>query len=193
MSQATTDEVRLSQERRDAILTFVLDYFTGDQIDRRTLAHFAFIAEVFGVNAKARDMVKTASSIQGRQELALSLAISALNIALDDSPPEPSQRQLDRREPRSAAKEFEQRVANFKPAPAAPVPKPVKPARPLSQESSAVAHRKRRANMTTEELVAFRAKAARLQGERRSRLKAEKARNAVNGLHQGIRPKYPGS
>jgi hypothetical protein len=176
----SAEEIRLSQDRRDAILTFVLDYFTGDQIDRRTLAHFAFLAEVFGITAKVKEMVKTASSIQGRQELALSLAISALNIALDDSPPEPSQRQLDRRKSRSAAKEFEQRVASLKPAPA-PVAGKAKPVSKVPGRTTKYYHAIR-SRMTPEELAAERVKRAEAMRRFRANRKAKKARNAVNGL-----------
>jgi hypothetical protein len=131
MSQATTEEVRLSQERRDAILTFVLDYFTGDQIVRRTLAHFAFIAEVFGVNAKVREMVGKTSSVQGRQDLCVSLALAALNLAVSDEPVEATDRQLERREARAAAKQFKAAVVAAKPAGAvAPAPDAAKTVRP---------------------------------------------------------------
>jgi hypothetical protein len=166
-------EIQLSQERRDAILNFLLEWLTGDQIDSKTLGHFRFIGEMFSITPKVKEMCR-ASSFQGRQELCLSVALAALNLALDDSPPEPSQRQLERRERREAEKQWSKTVANLKPTPAAPVPKPVKSERPLSMEASAVAHRKHRARMTEEELDAFRVLAAQRQRERRARLRASR-------------------
>jgi hypothetical protein len=49
---------------------------------------------------------------------------------------------------------------------------PAAKARPLSQEPSAVSHRKRRASMTGEALDAFRAASAERQRNRRARLRA---------------------
>jgi hypothetical protein len=107
----TKEEIRLSQERRDGIINYLLEWLTGDQVDSKTLGHFRFLAEVFGITSKVKDMVK-ASSIQGRQELAVTVALAALNVALDDSPLQPTERQ----EARVAAKQFEQRVAVLKSA-----------------------------------------------------------------------------
>jgi hypothetical protein len=63
---------------------------------------------------------------------------------------------------------------------------PAAKARPLSQEPSAVSHRKRRASMTGEALEAFRAASAERQRNRRARLRAE-------GLNQQGKPFNPDS
>jgi hypothetical protein len=144
------DEIRLSQERRDGILTFILEYFTGDQIDSKTLGHFRFIAEMFGITAKVKEMCR-ASSLQGRQELALSIAVAALNVAVSDEPVEPTARQLERKERREAAKEFEQRVAGMG-----------KPGRTTKY------YHAKRAKMTEAELTADRAKRAAVMREFRA-------------------------
>jgi hypothetical protein len=107
---ATKEEIQLGRDRRDRIINFILEYFTGPEIDRKTLGHFRFIAEMFGITAKVKEMCG-ASSIQGRQELAVTIALAALNVAIDDSPPPPSERQLERRERREAAKQFEASLA----------------------------------------------------------------------------------
>jgi hypothetical protein len=48
----TKEEIGLSQERRDGIINFLLEWLTGPDIDSRTLGHFRFIGEVFGLTAK---------------------------------------------------------------------------------------------------------------------------------------------
>jgi hypothetical protein len=169
----TQDEVRLSQERRDGIINYLLEWLTGDQIDSKTLGHFRFLGEMFSINSKVKEMCR-ASSLQGRQELAVSVALAALNMAVSDEPVEPTTRQLERKESREAAREFERRVAGAKNLSGELVS-----ARRLSQEPSAVAHRKRRVRMSEEELSAFRALAAQRQRERRARLKA--ANQVVSG------------
>jgi hypothetical protein len=94
---ATKEEIQLSQDRRDRIINYLLEWLTGDQIDSKTLGHFRFIAEMFGITAKVKEMCR-ASSLQGRQELALSIAVAALNVAVSDEPVEPTARQLERKE-----------------------------------------------------------------------------------------------
>jgi len=106
----TTDEIRLSQERRDGIINYLLEYFTGDQIDSRTLGHFRFISDAFAITGKVKELAK-ASSIQGRQELAVTIALAALNLAVSDGPVQPSERHIERKERREAAKQFEASLA----------------------------------------------------------------------------------
>jgi hypothetical protein len=111
MSHAhTQDEVRLSQERRDGIINYLLEWLTGDQVDSKTLGHFRFIGEMFSITPKVREMCR-ASSPQGRQELALSIALAALNMAVSDEPVQPTERQIERWEYREAAKQFEPSLA----------------------------------------------------------------------------------
>jgi hypothetical protein len=148
---------------------------------------------MFGINSKVKEMCR-ASSIQGRQELAVSIALAALNMAVSDEPVQPTERQIERRELREAAKQFEQRVAGLKSAGAGksadtePVPPVKKPGRTTKY------YHAKRARMTEAELTADRAKRAAVMREIRAKRKAARTgENAVNGLHQGIRPKYPGS
>jgi hypothetical protein len=88
----------------------LLEWLTGPDIDSKTLGHFRFIGEMFGINSKVKEMCR-ASSIQGRQELAVSIALAALNMAVSDEPVQPTERQIERRERREAAKEFKQSLA----------------------------------------------------------------------------------
>jgi hypothetical protein len=106
----TKDEVRLSQERRDGIINYLLEWLTGDQVDSKTLGHFRFIGEMFSITPKVKEMCR-ASSPQGRQELALSIALAALNLAVSDEPVEPTARQLQRKESREGEKQFKQSLA----------------------------------------------------------------------------------
>jgi hypothetical protein len=176
MSHAA-EEVRLSQDRRDKILDFLLEWLTGDQIDSKTLGHFRFIGTMFGLTAKVKEMVGRTSSVQGRQELAVSLALAALNIAVSDEPVQATERQLERREAREAEKAFKQSLTGRgKAAPALPIGnKPAATKRQRSQDPSAVYKRQRRANMTEDELAALRAYGTQRQRERRARLKAAKS------------------
>jgi hypothetical protein len=59
----TKDEIRLSQERRDKIIDYLLEWLTGDQIDSKTLGHFRFIGTMFGLDAKVRDLAGRTSSV----------------------------------------------------------------------------------------------------------------------------------
>src|SRR5260370_9512385 len=92
----TKEEIQLSQDRRDAILTFILEYFTGPEIDRRTIGHFAFLGEVFGITVKVKEIVGKTSSAQGRQELCVSLALATLNLPVSDDPVEATAHKLER-------------------------------------------------------------------------------------------------
>src|SRR5260370_28755205 len=131
----TKEEIQLSQDRRDAILTFILEYLTGHEIDRRTIGHFAFLGEVFGITVKVKEIVGKTSSAQGRQELCVSLAIAALNLAVSDDPVEATDRQLERQERREADKQFKQSLAAGKEA--------VEPKKPQSAQASTIAPERR--------------------------------------------------
>jgi hypothetical protein len=60
-------------------------------------------------------MVGPTSSVQGRQELCVSLALAALNLAVSDEAVEATDRQLERRESRAAQKQFKAAIAAAKP------------------------------------------------------------------------------
>jgi hypothetical protein len=156
------EEIQLSQDRRDGIINFLLEWLTGPDIDSRTLGHFRFIGEMFGINSKVKEMCR-ASSIQGRQELAVSVSLAALNLAVSDEPVQPTERQIERREARAAAREFEQRVAV--------AGKPTTPTKTQSDKVSphTLKWREKVARMTPYELEAFRSK-------ERERLRAYHAR-----------------
>lgn len=160
----TKEEVQLSQERRDAILTFILEYFTGPEIDRKTIGHFAFLGEVFGLTGKVKEMVGKTSSIQGRQELCVSIALAALNLALDDSPPEPTAHQLERKERREAAKQWKETVAAAG-----------KSKEPVRQVKSPSIYNQRRSKLSPEELERVRLLTNERMARYRAKLKAKKA------------------
>ena len=160
------EEIRLSQERRDGIINFLLDYLTGDQIDSKTLGHFRFIAEMFGITAKVKEMTK-ASSIQGREELALSIALASLNVAVSDEPVEPTVRQLERREAREASKQFEACLAGKNDADGGACgAEPVKPVKPPS------IHNRPRASLSPEQLERVRKASNERQARWRAKAKA---------------------
>jgi hypothetical protein len=48
------EEIQLSQDRRDGIINFLLEWLTGPDIDSRTLGHFRFIGEMFGILRNVR-------------------------------------------------------------------------------------------------------------------------------------------
>ena len=173
MSQSTAEEIRLSQERRNAILTFVLDYFTGDQIDRKTLGHFSFVAEMFGLTKKIKEMVGKTSSVQGRQELCVSIALVALNLAVSDEPVEATDGQLERRERREAAKQFKASLAGKSDADGgACVAEPDKPVKPPS------IHNRPRAELSPDDLERVRKSQRERQARWRAKAKSEKTGNA---------------
>jgi hypothetical protein len=166
------EEIQLSQERRDGIVNFLLEWLTGDQIDSKTLGHFRFVGEMFGLAAKVREIVGKTSSVQGRQELCVSLAVAALNLAVSDEPVRPTDRQLERREARAAAKQFEAAVAGKSEADAEPV-KPLK-ARGI--------YGKPRASLSSKELEHVR----KMANARQARWKAKRKALAVRS-RQGKR------
>jgi hypothetical protein len=67
---------------------------------------------MFSITPKVKEMAK-ASSIEYRQELAITIALAALNVALSDEPVRPSERQIERREVRAAYKRFADAVAGL--------------------------------------------------------------------------------
>jgi hypothetical protein len=169
----TKDEIRLSQERRDKIIDYLLEWLTGDQIDSKTLGHFRFIGTMFGLNAKVRDLVGRTSSVQGRQELCVSLALAALNVAVSDDPVQPTERQLERRERREAAKQFEASLAGKSDADGgACVAEPDKPPKPPS------IHNRPRAELSPNDLERVRKSQRERQARWRAKAKAVKAGNA---------------
>jgi hypothetical protein len=172
-NQHTAEEIRLSQERRDRIVNFLLEWLTGPDIDRKTLGHFRFIGEMFGLTAKVKEMVGRTSSVQGRQELCVSLAIAALSLAVDDSPVELTERQLERRERREAAKQFEASLAGKRDADGgACVTEPDKPPKPPS------IHNRPRAELSPDDLERVRKSQRVRQARWRAKAKSERTGSA---------------
>lgn len=166
-NQHTAEEMRLSQERRDRIVNFLLEWLTGPEIDRKTLGHFRFIGEMFGLTAKVKEMVGRTSSVQGRQELCVSLSIAALSLAVDKSPVELTERQLERKERREAAKQFEACLAGKNDADGGACgAEPVKPVKPPS------IHNRPRASLSPEQLERVRKASNERQARWRAKAKA---------------------
>jgi hypothetical protein len=171
-NQHAAEEIRLSQERRDRIVNFLLEWLTGPDIDSQTLGHFRFIGEMFGINSKVKEMCR-ASSIQGRQELAVSIALAALNMAVSDEPVQPTERQIERRERREAAKQFEASLAGESDAEGgACVAEPDKPVKPPS------IHNRPRAELSPDDLERVRKSQRERQARWRAKAKSEKTGNA---------------
>jgi hypothetical protein len=42
-----------------SVINYLLEWLTGTEIDPETLGHFRFIAEMFGLTAKVREMCKS--------------------------------------------------------------------------------------------------------------------------------------
>ena len=105
-----------------------------------------------------------ASSLQGRQELAVTIALAGLNLAVSDEPVQPTERQIERRERREAAKQFEAALAGKSDADGgACVAEPVKPNKPPS------IYNQRRSKLSPEDLERVR----RLTNERMARYRAK--------------------
>jgi hypothetical protein len=64
---STPQEIQLSQDRRDKIINFLADWLTGPGMASKTLSHFRFLAEMFGIAEKVKDMVKAASIHRARK------------------------------------------------------------------------------------------------------------------------------
>jgi hypothetical protein len=183
---ATPSEITAATARRNEIVNLLLEFFTGDStFSTKELQHYRAVASIFAIEPVVKELTGTASTRENRTELALSVAMCALSIAMDDSPPTPSQRVLKRREAdlerREAAKEFKAAVAFAKPAGAVvATAKPVRSVKELSRTGKY--YHAIRSRMSPEELAADRAKRAEVMRRFRANRKAKKARNAVNGL-----------
>jgi hypothetical protein len=179
--QHSNEEIQLSQERRDRVITALLDYFTGPDVDSKTLGHFKFIGAMFGLDKKVRESCR-ASSVQGRQELAVTVAPASLNLAVSDEPLLLPQHVLDKQEAKEAEKEWKEHLttARSETGKGSNEPLEQEPAvspstgRPYSQNRQAVYKRKRIARMTPDELAAYRAASVKKQMRYKARLKAKR-------------------
>jgi hypothetical protein len=159
MSRASSEEIAAASARRTEIANTLLEVLTSDAFTTKELQHFRLVSHLFSIDPVIQELCSGSSTIEARTEKALACAMAALTIVMDDTPPPPTERQLERREARAAAKEFEQRVANLKPA---GQPEPAEP-EPSAQDK----------------LDRIRQKNRDRQRERRARLKAEKAAQTV--------------
>jgi hypothetical protein len=180
MSRAPSAEVLTATERRNEVINALLEVLTGPVFSTKELQHYRFVGEIFQVNSVVREMCSSASSLEGRTELALSVALAALAIAIDDTPPAPTQRQAERNEARREAREaeraFKQSLAAgkaAKPAASSKQDKPLKPVKTAGRTSKY--YHAKRAKMTEAELAADRAKRAAVMREIRAKKKAAAA------------------
>jgi hypothetical protein len=169
-------EVTAATARRNEIVNALLEVLTSDAFTTKELQHYRFVGEIFQVSSVVRKLCSSASSLEGRTELSLSVALAALAIAIDDTPPGPSERVLKRREAREADKAFKRSLAAGKSAKRAASSKEDKPLKPLKGLSrTAKYYHAKRAKMTEIELVADRAKRAAVMREIRAKKKAAAA------------------
>lgn len=179
------DEVEAATAKRMAIVDQLLELLTGPAISSKELGRLRFVSVVFGIAPVIKELCN-ASSVEGRCELALAAALCALNVALDDTPPQPSERQLERKERREASKQFEATVTRAKSAANA------EDAQVENKEGSANAedadkepvkspsiYNRPRAELSPEELERVRKMTAERQARYRAKLKASNGAKAT--------------
>jgi hypothetical protein len=111
MSRASSEEVLAATERRNEIINALLEVLTGPVFSTKELQRLRFVSEIFAIAPLIEELCASASTIEGRTELALAAAMCALNITMDSDPPAPSQRVIERREAREAEKQFKESLA----------------------------------------------------------------------------------
>jgi hypothetical protein len=170
MSRASSAEVLAATARRTEITNALLELLTSDAISTKELQHYRFVGDIFSIAPVIQELCSGSSTIEARTEKALACAMAALAIAIDDTPPAPTERQLARREERREAREaeraFKQSLAagkGAKPAASSKEDKPLK----IPGRTSKYYHAKR-AKMTEAELAADRAKRAAVMREIRA-------------------------
>lgn len=104
------EEIAAATAKRMAIVDALLELLTGPEISSQEMARIRFVGDIFKITPVIQELCASASSIQGRQELALAAALAALNVALDDTHPPPSKRVLEAREHREAGRIFKARL-----------------------------------------------------------------------------------
>jgi hypothetical protein len=177
MSQATAEEIAAENEFQERLLMAVLEPLTN--LPLGDLQHWHFRQSIFTHLDKHIDTVIECS--RGRENVARHHLILMLFKIINRLLGEIDAGQTDAQYEREAMA----RITGVAPA----ANKPVK----TLGRSTKYYHAKR-AKMTEAELAADRAKRAAVMREIRAKRKAARTgENAVNGLHQGIRPKYPGS
>ncbi len=122
MSRASSEEVLAATERRNEIVLALLEVLTGPVFTTKELQRLRYVSEIFAIAPVIKELCASASTIEGRTELALAAAMCALNVAIDDKPPAPSQRVLERSERKEAEREWKQSLNSGKAA--VKIPKP---------------------------------------------------------------------
>jgi hypothetical protein len=112
------EEVQAATARRKEIVFQLLEFMTSSAFSTRELEHFRAVGSIFNIQPVIAGLCGQASTLEGRCELALSACLAALSISIDETPPVPPQRVLDRREARAAdraaTKDFAAAVAEGK-------------------------------------------------------------------------------
>ena len=115
MSRASSAEVLAATARRTEITNALLELLTSDAMSTKELQHYRFIGDIFSIAPVIQELCSGSSTIEARTEKALACAMAALTIAMDDTPPPPTERQLERREAqaeaRAAERQFKQSLA----------------------------------------------------------------------------------
>jgi hypothetical protein len=104
---ATPDEIAAATKRRKEITETLLEVMTGPSFTTKDVRHFQAVSAIFGIDAVVREICSQASNLESRTELALSICLASLAIAIDDTPPPPSDRILKRREQAAERREVE--------------------------------------------------------------------------------------
>ena len=158
-----SEDVQAAAARRSEIVNSLLE-FLCDNFSAKELQHYRLISHLFSIEPVIKELCADSSTIEARTEKALACAMCALTIAMDDTPPPPTERQLERREARLAAKEFEEKVAGLKSA--GKEPEPVSPVKPPSM------HNKPRADLSPDDLERVRKSGRERQARWRAKTRA---------------------
>lgn len=106
------EEIAAASARREEIVNQLLE-FLCDRFTTAELQRYRLIANLFAIEPVVAELTSDSSTVAARTEKALAIVMCALGIAMDDSKPEPTQRQVKRREDakerREADKEFKAR------------------------------------------------------------------------------------
>ena len=106
----SSEEVAAATARREEIVNGLLELLTRPLFSTKELRHYQAVSAIFGVEPVVRELTGVASTLEGRTELLISVAMAALQIAIDSTPPAPSQRIIERREARRESREAEREL-----------------------------------------------------------------------------------
>jgi hypothetical protein len=137
VSRASSEEIAAATARRNEIIDTLLEVLTSDAFTTKELQHFRLVSHLFSIDPVIQELCSGSSTIEARTEKALACAMAALSIAMDDTPPPPTERQLERREGQAEARAAERA---FKQSLAGEVA--VKPGKPSAQASTIAQERR---------------------------------------------------